>query len=1098
MEEDTPASPEPECPASPVAEGEIPPDQNEQGAYPQIPLDKVVRSWHGEKRAGVTKRTGLWKPVHNIHRGDSDCRQNFDKHFSENLALPRNNRQEEFTKMFRRGELDLLYRNRPVYANSTSEVVKLTRCVYQQLPQLRSYVLHFVGRLVHEASHITFSKIEPPGVQTDPTNLIKAVKELLQLFETTVRQSKDIPFVLDILREICKICSELYERNERRPSFGQVRNRDPDSVNEVFKKSEAVCLLLRLLDFCFEFLLAEDRIELGLLAFLEAENANSNFKWMWSHLLYRYTGVISKKILIVGILQFEKQMNSTLEHLEQNSIDFKQRFDILVDIITFLSRQHREMREIVQELFKKGMNAKAINGKLEDHSLVFLFKLTIYSGDLARFIAESLKDFASPANVILGIQQLNGVSRQAMLDNFDHLTFLRQLIGSIDISIHAPLFSTLMELCLDSTIFSDAKKLDVSLIRSIKEGALKALDEIIMRLVPLAHASNNFDSSLFFEYSNGHRLQTCIEASLSNQTCSPTLIRFFHVLTLTFGDQKGVEIICRYIFTIRDPQHFHPLCAFLASITPFYPNLMQSAYDVLIDRRAIMENERKERGDSSFATSLLWLMNLRVLLEFERNAQETSDEMKYLGLHPGVHTGSLMMGILSWTIEQIEEAIEKGNTRRIADAASCIERLISVLAPAEDKIPLIKSPGKQRIILFRSRDIYKLSMQLAKVLQLALYSLNYEPENKTGHDLLGTCATFRETISKFFHNQMSHLCSYYFTWFLMSFVENCLQEAKEMFGETIDFATCVPSSLNSYAAIVMEDEEISLFDNVGILAERKKANQLAHSGTIGKGARKAKPPLNEHEHLRRHVFLDYVNILIRSAPQGKQLKAARSLALLLVDRLCGDAVNGSYSFADFEVEKEMISRYVKVGQRMATPIGEGLLTIVCDFTPCLNFATPILKAAILETMALLDASFERLERRPTDQILVKIDRWFRIGIKGGLLPSCMLSLAEILPICSAHEAFLILNEIYSYLKLSTHFQVEVERCFARAMSGETLRKPELMRTTSLLELLVAILQRDIAHRGKYLPLLLKAFSKVEADVPAFEVVDEIQEPDPEN
>ncbi|CAJ0569437.1 unnamed protein product, partial [Mesorhabditis spiculigera] len=222
------------------------------------------------------------------------------------------------------------------------------------------------------------------------------------------------------------------------------------------------------------------------------------------------------------------------------------------------------------------------------------------------------------------------------------------------------------------------------------------------------------------------------------------------------------------------------------------------------------------------------------------------------------------------------------------------------------------------------------------------------------------------------------------------------------------------------------------------------------------------------DQLRRMTFLDSVHQMMSTVVgRERQMKTARAVANLLLHRVCGDSVGADYAFADYDLEKEMINRYVVISRRLSTSVCDGLLGALSFFYPITHYLIPVIKAAILESMALLESSYDRLVQPPGEKILHKIDTWMRMGLKAGLLPACLCHIGELLSLCSSYEAFLIIHEIYNHFKLQPDLHADAEEMFARAVRGEACRQQETMRTPALYELMIAILQRDMAQRGRF-------------------------------
>ncbi|MFH4974559.1 hypothetical protein AB6A40_001268 [Gnathostoma spinigerum] len=70
---------------------------------------------------------------------------------------------DQFMSIANVADVASLYRNRPVWANSpVPSLVNPAAKVFAQFPCARCAVLHYIGLLTHEATHIYFSQKENP------------------------------------------------------------------------------------------------------------------------------------------------------------------------------------------------------------------------------------------------------------------------------------------------------------------------------------------------------------------------------------------------------------------------------------------------------------------------------------------------------------------------------------------------------------------------------------------------------------------------------------------------------------------------------------------------------------------------------------------------------------------------------------------------------------------------------------------------------------------------------------------------------------------------------------------------------------------------
>uniref|UniRef100_A0A1I7XML7 INTS5_C domain-containing protein n=1 Tax=Heterorhabditis bacteriophora TaxID=37862 RepID=A0A1I7XML7_HETBA len=161
-------------------------------------------------------------------------------------------------------------------------------------------------------------------------------------------------------------------------------------------------------------------------------------------------------------------------------------------------------------------------------------------------------------------------------------------------------------------------------------------------------------------------------------------------------------------------------------------------------------------------------------------------------------------------------------------------------------------------------------------------------------------------------------------------------------------------------------------------------------------------------------------------------------ALLLSDVLCQDALSGDYIFSEWDLEKEVISRYLEVSNRLDnTWICGGLLDIIAQATPCLWFTLPVLKAKLAALLIQFESAADK-SHPPSSQLIDRFDSWMFLVRRGDVLPSRFELALDLIPYVSSYDGFLLLLEMWKYFqRRSISFHV-INAAYKAALKGETI------------------------------------------------------------
>ncbi|KAJ1367298.1 hypothetical protein KIN20_028182 [Parelaphostrongylus tenuis] len=252
----------------------------------------------------------------------------------------------------------------------------------------------------------------------------------------------------------------------------------------------------------------------------------------------------------------------------------------------------------------------------------------------------------------------------------------------------------------------------------------------------------------------------------------------------------------------------------------------------------------------------------------------------------------------------------------------------------------------------------------------------------------------------------------------------------------------------------------------------KSANQLAHSGTIGKGARhlqKVELPSEDAFH-RAHVFLDAMRTTCLSHTIESNLETCKLVAEVVCEALCHDALGADFLFHDWDLEKDFVSRYLEISKRLDSSwISQGLMEVVAENPPCLWFMLPVIKAELATIIAKFENVVDKT-RRPTEEMLSRFDRWLFLVRKGDILSERFEITMDIIPHITCYEGFLLLVEIWRYFQRRGASFNSIEAVYNAVLKGEEARLHITMDGNA--EIYRLILQRNIGDLGHLFPRLL--------------------------
>ncbi|CAJ0582377.1 unnamed protein product, partial [Mesorhabditis spiculigera] len=403
--EEGPASPDAEGPASPTEQCPASPSANRVETIEDVDM-------RPSSQIEVAAPRFSW-PTANITRADPQEIIEQEKKtgylargLADNMAL-----RDRFMEMVK-GDVQALYRNRAVYANtSVKELTETPISVFQKIPMMRSSVIDYFGRLVHESAHSSFSRMEKAAYKSN-NSLRNAIEEIFVTLQPSLLTINSCELYIEMLQSLCRVASELIGMNKDRPCFSH--NKNPEDQYHTLRRAESVATFLKFVDFVIVQLANMDKAEEIIVSILRLEGPSIKLEWLWTHIVHNFTGTIVANIFSAGLHRFKNFFLKTysanyLKGMRQR--DFQVWHHAYVNLFNFISHKHKfRLREVVRIAYQDGLQSKlGENGFYEDFSLPFIFKLASSSPTVLHFILDSLKDLVTPVNVLKATQQLNTI-----------------------------------------------------------------------------------------------------------------------------------------------------------------------------------------------------------------------------------------------------------------------------------------------------------------------------------------------------------------------------------------------------------------------------------------------------------------------------------------------------------------------------------------------------------------------------------------------------------------------------------------------------------------------------------------------------------------
>ncbi|VDO30336.1 unnamed protein product, partial [Onchocerca flexuosa] len=778
-------------------------------------------------------------------------------------------------------DIGMVYRNlRPIWANNTvSHLVDPCIKILSKIPSSRPAVLNYVGMLTHEATHLYLSKKENPHIAADSANIERAVRKLTSEFRRLLIRTQSKGFAFDILVWACNLFVEICKYNYERP-IAKNAGISPPSLLGLFDSCPAVSSVIKLTDKAIALLLNTTPDEC-LSTLIDASAHGFCFAWIWLHIAVSFPDTIVAHLLKIGMQDFKRYLNAVLTNQAPIEVheNHKQKFLPICDVFTFLASQNNaELRNAMRELISNDRevleNPTATSEQLQNLSLPFLVKIVANSAEVLRFLVHNVYDLITTSFIISGSKYVSQLNKQCLLPllpnmEYTYTAFMRQIAFYLNSDALAHIVELMLPIAFNDNIFEKLGNYDQPFQQSMKDSALQILTEIIGMVVSLVHnqVMHNVGESALLKRcaSNFEVLEEAVQYSMAGGEKSKLFIPYVHAFCIASGPVRTTEVIARYIIEAKDDEQLICLIALLTSLIIFAPNTSEDAIINFFANRTTLMLEKKRESAKKFAQinslssaaffkddfyDIKWLYNLRTLNEWEKMADD-EHAIKSIRFEMSKHYGELATEILRWALDVLSSLKRKEKTDESIKAMRD--------STAQAVLSLCSSIGPPSVL--EPKYPYKLSAQFAS---LIIFLLDYvgREDDPTGLALFTNACT---CASEFLASQVGYVREQ----FIIHLLDEAFAKAFSLFGcsslnawETeLQFSSGFQRT--NYSTDILdadEDDELeeSLFDLARKLPlYQQKAVHLAHSGIIGRGAKRLEVKnVKGGNMMRRLVFFE--------------------------------------------------------------------------------------------------------------------------------------------------------------------------------------------------------------------------------------------------
>ncbi|VBB26235.1 unnamed protein product [Acanthocheilonema viteae] len=1000
-------------------------------------------------------------------------------------------------------DIGMVYRNlRPIWANNAvSYLVDPCIRILSKIPSSRPAVLNYIGMLTHEATHLYLSKKENPHIAADTANIERAVRKLTSEFRRLLIRTQSKGFAFDILVWACNLFVEICKYNYERP-IAKNAGITPPALLALFDSCPAVSSVIKLTDKAITLLLNTTPDEC-LSVLIDASAHGFCFAWIWLHIAISFPDAIVAHLLKIGIQDFKNYLNTVL--INQVPVEFhesyKQKFLSICDVFAFLATQNNaELRNAMREMICNDRevleNATTTPEQLQNLSLPFLIKMVANSPDILRFLVHNVYDLVTRGFIINGAKYISQLNKQWLLPvlpntEYTYTAFMRQITFYLNSDALAHIVELMLPIAFNDNIFEKFGNYDQAFQMSMKDSALQILTEIIGMVVSLVHNQamyNVGESALLKRCACSFEiLEETVQNSMAGRERSKLFIPYVHAFCIASGPVRTAEIIARYIIEAKDERQLTCLISLLASLIIFAPNTSEDAMTNFFANRTTLMLEKKRRSSKKLVQinslpnatffeddfyDVKWLHNLRTLNEWEK-VSDDEHVIKYIRFEMSKHYGELATEVLRWTLDVLSSLKRNEKTGESIKAMrdSAVEATLS----------LCSSIGPPPVL--EPRYPYKLSAQFASLIVLLLDYVGRGEDDSTGFPLFtNACACANE----FLTSQVGYVREQ----FIIHLLDEAFAKASHLFGcsslnawETeLQFSGSFQQVNHSTDVLDAEENdelEESLFDLARKLPlYQQKAVHLAHSGVIGRGAKRMEVKnVKNGNMMRRLVFFECLQQFCSAVGSDRNLMpyqhVYKQLAIRLTDRVCKDGLAASFVWEEWDQAREIIPRYIAVSKRLAEiPVMWDVMLALAEVHPCLWYCCPLLKAYLAVIMIQFENCSDQ-KSLPRKQLTSMLDKWFLLARKGQMLPQQMAYYFELITRVSYREGFVILLDVWQYFQSVLDAEVSaanmINAAFDRSLNssinpieGDPMKFRESCRL---------VIQRNIAKLGFIFPLI---------------------------
>ncbi|KAK0412003.1 hypothetical protein QR680_005974 [Steinernema hermaphroditum] len=972
----------------------------------------------------------------------------FDRRKASTMAV------DFLVQLLSMGDATTHYREgaRPIWAslpkNQKNPLSETCLKVIHEVPSAWPLALDFVCQLVHEATHFTLLNRES-RTKNDISVVDEALHTIVAELRTIVEGKKFSSRCLELLGVLCNLFADLCRCNRMRPSLHQMY---VEGILNVMKDIPAVKLMLDLLDEVLTYLL-EETPEACTQTLISASKHGFNFEWIWFHVVLTFPSSIVQHLLWHGMQDFRAYVQTLTQCGQMNAAIFAKqhdeyhtKFTAIKDVFMFLAkRMNAELKSCALKMIKKNLEDRVTEKQPDDMSVLFMLRLIAYTRDILDFLINDIVNMVNYKNVLNATRMALTVDRKFILQpNQTYIQFFTLVVQALNNAQLSKLITKLAPIAYAQ----HSDDLGGNCGAVVSDGAAAVLDEIANSVLVKVHAETGnrviVDCHVLKKYTDdSDLLQKAIDMLFTVEKSRIFHMKLLHALCLENSSSSSSscsqdimsEVIMRCLCTAEDEKQLAIFVSFLETVLPFSVDCLRKA---VVTKGTKRERKTLASDFSDFKRkNLLWIRNLKTLLEWERGAAD-SQIMKYIGVSMMDNMGQIMSDVLSWALDSLAEAYERREEHATAQEVPSIVNLVTSFIFASNHAAYLSN-----------KDTYQIIAKTAGILTLMLRYIGMER-----FEVIDAYHSFLECIMKFFLPLPTRMDQR--TQLIIHLLSEVFEMSAELFGSCRDLCAWEEEAQYAAGCETVDFDIFGLFNGNNepddimkqletLTTESERASKVAHAGKLVKKGK---------------------------APKNRRFNPS---AIELTQRFCGDAALSLYEWNEWEYEREQISKYVIIAKTFnENGVASDILTFIAREVS-IWFAFPLVKALLAVVINDIESKSSRQRNdRIREESVLQLDKSLSYFVRALILPTrLMCCTMKVVSRVTVHEASVLLVNLWKYLAdvAPTHQALMVDRTITAVSDFGRFGPKTLKAAVPWKQTMIYLIQKYSKDLGHFVQLL---------------------------